>query len=256
MNESDTRLKKIDPALKAAGWGVVEGSDIFTEQRAYQVAPGRIVRKAKRNPDKIDYLLTYKGVKIGIVEAKSDEKDVSEGVEQAKKYADAMNIRWTYSTNGDQIWAIDMQAKKGDFTEGLVDSFPTPDELWEKTFPEKNDWRDKFNLEPFNRDGGKQPRYYQENAVNAVLDAISKKTDRILLTLATGTGKTYIAFQICWKLMQTKWNTLQNGRLPRILFLADRNILANQAFNAFGAFDQNALARVTPKEIRKNAGSH
>lgn len=254
MNESDTRLKKIDPALKAAGWGVVEGSDIFTEQRAYMVSPGRIVRKAKRNPDKIDYLLTYKGVKIGIVEAKKDELDVSAGVEQAKKYAAAMNIRWTYSTNGDKIWAIDMNAKAGDFTEGLVDKFPTPDELWHMTFPEKNDWRDKFNLEPFNRDGGKQPRYYQENAVNAVLDAISHKEDRILLTLATGTGKTYIAFQICWKLFKTRWNISENGKLPRILFLADRNILANQAFNAFGAFDQTALARITPAEIRKNNG--
>ena len=254
MNESDTRLKKIDPALRAAGWGVVEGSDIFTEQRAYLLAPGRIVTKAKRNPDKIDYLLTYKGVKIGIVEAKSDEKDVSAGVEQAKKYAAAMNIRYTYSTNGDKIWAIDMGAKPGDFTEGFVDRFPTPDELWAMTFPDKNDWRDKFNLEPFNRDGGKMPRYYQENAVNAVLEAVSKKIDRILLTLATGTGKTYIAFQICWKLMQTRWNNLQNGKLPRILFLADRNILADQAFNAFGAFDQNALARITPKEIRKNGG--
>ncbi len=254
MNESDTRLKKIDPALKAAGWGVVEGSDIFTEQRAYIVSPGRIVTKAKRNPDKIDYLLTYKGVKIGIVEAKKDELDVSAGVEQAKKYATAMNIRWTYSTNGDKIWAIDMDAKPGDFTEGFVDKFPTPQELWEMTFPDKNDWRDKFNLEPFNRDGGKMPRYYQENAVNAVLEAVSKKIDRILLTLATGTGKTYIAFQICWKLMQTRWNNLQNGKLPRILFLADRNILADQAYNAFGAFDQNALARITPKEIRKNGG--
>ncbi len=254
MNESDTRLKKIDPALKAAGWGVVEGSDIFTEQRAYQVTPGRIVRKAKRNPDKIDYLLTYKGVKLGIIEAKSDEKDVSEGVEQAKRYAAAMNIRYTYATNGDKIWAIDMQPKKGEIPEGFVDRFPTPDELWAKTFPEKNDWRDKFNLEPFNRDGGKSPRYYQENAVNAVLDAISHNVDRILLTLATGTGKTYIAFQICWKLMQTRWNIAQNGRLPRILFLADRNILANQAFNAFGAFDQNALTRITPASIRKNGG--
>lgn len=254
MNESDTRLKKIDPALKAAGWGVVEGSDIFTEQRAYIVSPGRIVTKAKRNPDKIDYLLTYKGVKIGIIEAKKDELDVSAGVEQAKKYAAAMNIRWTYSTNGDKIWAIDMQAKPGDFTEGFIDRFPTPDELWAMTFPNKNDWRDKFNLEPFNRDGGKMPRYYQENAVNAVLEAVSKKIDRILLTLATGTGKTYIAFQICWKLMRTRWNNLQNGKLPRILFLADRNILADQAYNAFGAFDQNALARITPKEIRKNGG--
>lgn len=254
MNESDTRLKKIDPALKAAGWGVVEGSDIFTEQRAYIITPGRIVTKAKRNPDKIDYLLTYKGVKIGIVEAKKDELDVSEGVEQAKKYAKAMNIRYTYATNGDKIWAIDMQAKAGDFTEGFVDRFPTPDELWSMTFPIKNDWRDKFNIEPFNRDGGKQPRYYQENAVNSVLEAVSNKQDRILLTLATGTGKTYISFQICWKLMQTRWNILQNGKLPRILFLADRNILADQAYNSFGAFDQNALARITPKEIRKNGG--
>ncbi len=254
MNESDTRLKKIDPALRAAGWGVVEGSDIFTEQRAYQIAPGRIVTKAKRNPDKIDYLLTYKGVKLGIIEAKKDELDVSAGVEQAKKYATAMNIRYTYSTNGDKIWAIDMEAKPGEFTEGFVERFPTPDELWKMTFPEKNDWRDKFNLMPFNRDGGKMPRYYQENAVNAVLEAVSKKVDRILLTLATGTGKTYIAFQICWKLMQTRWNILQNGKLPRILFLADRNILADQAYNAFGAFDQNALARITPKEIRRNGG--
>lgn len=166
MNESDTRLKKIDPALKASGWGVVEGSDIFTEQRAYILTPGRIVHKAKRNPDKIDYLLTYKGVKIAIIEAKKDELDVSAGVEQAKKYAAAMNIRYTYSTNGDKIWAIDMQAKPGDFTEGFVNRFPTPDELWQMTFPVKNDWRDKFNLEPFNRDGGKEPRYYQENAVS------------------------------------------------------------------------------------------
>lgn len=254
MNESDTRLKKIDPALRAAGWGVVEGSDIFTEQRAYIVTPGRIVTKTKRNPDKIDYLLTYKGVKIGIIEAKKDELDVSAGVEQAKKYAKAMNIRFTYATNGDKIWAIDMQAKPGDFTEGFVDRFPTPDELWAMTFPVKNVWRDKFNLEPFNRDGGKQPRYYQENAINSVLEAVSNKQDRILLTLATGTGKTYISFQICWKLMQTRWNNLQNGQLPKILFLADRNILADQAYNAFGAFDQNALARITPREIKKNGG--
>ena len=254
MNESDTRLKKIDPALRAAGWGVVEGSDIFTEQRAYMLSPCRIVTKAKRNPDKIDYLLTYKGVKIGIIEAKSDEKDVSAGVEQAKKYAAAMNIRYTYATNGDKIWAIDMHSKPGDFTEGFVDKFPTPDELWAMTFPDKNDWRDKFNLTPFNRDGGKMPRYYQENAVNAVLDAVSRKVDRILLTLATGTGKTYIAFQICWKLMQARWNNAGNGKLPRILFLADRNILADQAFNAFSAFDQEALARITPASIRKNGG--
>ncbi len=254
MNESDTRLKKIDPALRAAGCGVVEGSDIFTEQRAYLIAPGRVARLKERNPKKIDYLLVYKNQKIGIIEAKSDEKLVTEGVEQAKEYAQRMNIQWTYSTNGDYIWAINMKANCGDFTEGFVPKFPTPDELWRMTFPDKNDWRDKFNLIPFNRDGGKSPRYYQEIAANKVLEAISKKKNRILLTLATGTGKTYIAFQIVWKLFQARWNVQQNGRLPRVLFLADRNILANQAFNAFGAFDQTALARITPAEIRKNGG--
>lgn len=254
MNESDTRLKKIDPALREAGWGVVPGSDIFTEQRAYLIAPGRVARLKERNPKKIDYLLVYKNQKLGIIEAKSDEKLVTEGVEQAKDYAQRMNIQWTYSTNGDYIWVINMKAKLGDFTEGFVPKFPTPDELWQMTFPEKNDWRDKFNLISFNRDGGKSPRYYQEIAVNKVLEAISKKTNRILLTLATGTGKTYIAFQIVWKLFQARWNVQQNGRLPRVLFLADRNILANQAFNAFSAFDQTALARITPVEIRKNGG--
>ncbi len=250
MNESDTRLKKIDPALKAAGWGVVDGSDIFTEQRAYILAPGRIARKAKRNPDRIDYLLVYKGVKLAVVEAKSDEKDVSEGVEQAKRYASAMNIRWAYSTNGDSIWAINMQPVKGGFTEDFVTSFPSPDELWQQTFPDENLWRDRFNLCRFHTDI-KKPRYYQENAVNAVLQAISQGRDRILLTLATGTGKTYIAFQICWKLYNTHWNAKLTDRLPRILFLADRNILADQAFNAFSAFDDTALARITPDEIRK-----
>ena len=152
----------------------MDGSDIFTEQRAYILAPGRIARKAKRNPDRIDYLLVYKGVKLAVVEAKSDEKDVSEGVEQAKRYASAMNIRWAYSTNGENIWAINMQPVKGGFTEDFVTSFPSPDELWQQTFPDENLWRDRFNLCRFHTDI-KKPRYYQENAVNAVLQAISHR---------------------------------------------------------------------------------
>lgn len=254
MNESDTRYKKIDPALKEAGWGVVEGSDVFTEQRAYLITPGRIQRLAESNPKKIDYLLVYKNQKIGIIEAKSDEKDVSEGVEQAKDYARRMDIRWTYATNGNKIWAIDMHAKKGDFAEGFVEKFPTPDELWHKTFPVENKWFKKFNLIPFNRDGGKSVRYYQEIAVNKVIESVANNKDRILLTLATGTGKTYIAFQIVWKLFYARWSLSTESRLPRIIFLADRNILADQAFNAFASFDQTALARITPEEIRKKGG--
>ena len=249
MNESDTRRKKIDPKLKEALWEVTPDSAIYTEQSAYEIAPGRIGH-AERNPKKIDYLLVYKGIKIAIVEAKKDELDVSEGVPQAKEYAERMNIRFTYSCNGDKIWAIDMQTGK----EGFVKAFPTPQELWNRLYPEKNPLRDKLNAVPFNRDGGKSPRYYQEIAVNNVMDAISRKQDRILLTLATGTGKTYIAFQICWKIFKAHWNVDGTERLPRILFLADRNILSNQALNDFGQFDENAMCRITPESIAKSKG--
>ena len=249
MNESDTRRKKIDPKLKEALWEVTPDSAIYTEQSAYEIAPGRIGR-AERNPKKIDYLLVYKGIKIAIVEAKKDELDVSEGVPQAKEYAERMNIRFTYSCNGDKIWAIDMQTGE----EGFVDAFPTPQELWERLYPENNPLRDKLNAVPFNRDGGMSPRYYQEIAVNNVMDAISRKQDRVLLTLATGTGKTYIAFQICWKIFKAHWNVDGTERLPRILFLADRNILSNQALNDFGQFDENAMCRITPESIAKSKG--
>lgn len=249
MNESDTRRKKIDPKLKEALWEVTPDSAIYTEQSAYEIAPGRIGH-TERNPKKIDYLLVYKGIKIAIVEAKKDELDVSEGVPQAKEYAERMNIRFTYSCNGDKIWAIDMQTGK----EGFVEAFPTPQELWNRLYPENNPLRDKLNAVPFNRDGGKSPRYYQEIAVNNVMDAISRKQDRILLTLATGTGKTYIAFQICWKIFKAKWNVDGTNRLPRILFLADRNILSNQALNDFGQFDENAMCRITPESIAKAKG--
>ncbi len=249
MNESDTRRKKIDPKLKEALWEVTPDSAIYTEQSAYEIAPGRIGH-TERNPKKIDYLLVYKGIKIAIVEAKKDELDVSEGVPQAKEYAERMNIRFTYSCNGDKIWAIDMQTGE----EGFVDAFPSPQELWERLYPENNPLRDKLNAVPFNRDGGKSPRYYQEIAVNNVMDAISRKQERVLLTLATGTGKTYIAFQICWKIFKAHWNVDGTERLPRILFLADRNILSNQALNDFGQFDENAMCRITPESIAKSKG--
>ena len=247
MNESDTRRKKIDPKLKDALWEVTPESAIYTEQSAYEISPGRIATHTERCPKKIDYLLVYKGIKIAIVEAKKDELDVSEGVPQAKEYAKRMNIRFTYSTNGDKIWAIDMQTGE----EGLVEKFPTPDELWNRLYPVCNPLRDKLNAVPFNRDGGKEPRYYQEIAVNNVMDAIARKQDRVLLTLATGTGKTYIAFQICWKLFNARWNVNGQDRLPRILFLADRNILSNQALNDFGQFKEDSMCRVTPEAIRK-----
>jgi type I restriction enzyme, R subunit len=137
--------------------------------------------------------------------------------------------------------------------EALVQQFPSPEELWNKTFEVQNEWRDKFNSVPFESVGGsKSARFYQEIAVNRTVEAIAQKKSRILLTLATGTGKTFIAFQIAWKLFKSRWNLMRDGsRQPRILFLADRNILANQAFNDFSAFPEDALVRINPKEISK-----
>ena len=245
MNESQTRLEKIDPALKKAGWGVVEDSRIIVE---YPITNGRISKSGAPKPLKADYILQYKGVKLAVIEAKSDEKDVSDGVAQAKQYADMLAIRFTYSTNGDKIYSIDMQScEECDVTE-----YPSPEELWKMTFGDVDEWRDKFYEQPLFSNGTKQPRYYQEIAINKTLTAIAKGKDRILLTLATGTGKTYITFQIAWKLFQTKWNVRKTGNRPRILFLADRNTLANQAFNGFFGFAPDALVRIKPDAIRKS----
>ena len=245
MNESQTRLEKIDVAIKKAGWGIVEESRILTE---HPITNGRISKSVVPKPLKADYVLTYKGVKLAIVEAKSDEKDVSEGVAQAKLYAKMLNIRFTYATNGDKIYAIDMESGE----ESDVSEYPTPDTLWAWTFGDSNEWRDKFYEQPLFSNGTKSPRYYQEIAINKALIAIANNQNRILLTLATGTGKTYIAIQIAWKLFQTKWNVAKTGNRPRILFLADRNTLANQAFNGFFGFQQDALVRIKPDSIRKS----
>ncbi len=245
MNESDTRLHKIDPKLKQAGWGTVEGSRITTE---YTFTRGKISQSQKAVPKRADYVLIYKGVKLAIVEAKSDELSYAEGVPQAKEYADMLGIRFTYATNGNDIYEMDRES----CDEHFVNAFPSPDELWTRIYGQPNLWRDKLNEEPFYSDGTKQPRYYQETAVRKVLEGIAKGEKRILLTLATGTGKTFIAFQIAWKLFQTRWNLKQTGTRPRILFLADRNTLAKQAMIDFGGFKKDALVRIKPDSVAKN----
>jgi len=248
MNEAETRAELIDPKLKACGWGVVEGSKVLRE---YNITAGKIQTGGGRGKREIaDYVLVYKGIKLAVVEAKSDELEVGEGVMQAKKYAEKLKLETTYSTNGKAIYQICM--KSGE--EGLVTDFLSPDELWNKTFAEQNDWREKFANVPFeDKSGSWQLRYYQEIAVQSTVEAIAQSKERILLTLATGTGKTAIAFQIAWKLFQTRWNLKRDGnRRPRILFLADRNILADQAYNSFSAFPEDALVRIKPNEIKKS----
>ena len=252
MNEAETRAELIDPKLRACGWGVVEGSKVLRE---YQITAGKIQTGGGRGRREIaDYVLVYKDIKLAVIEAKSDELEVGEGVMQAKKYAEKLQLDTTYSTNGKEIYQICM--KTGE--EGLVSDFLSPEELWNKTFAEQNEWREKFANVPFEDKGGTwQLRYYQEIAVKNTLEALASGKDRILLTLATGTGKTAIAFQIAWKLFQTRWTVQQAhrpnepARRPRILFLADRNILADQAFNSFSAFPEDALVRIKPNEIKK-----
>lgn len=244
MNESDTRLHKIDPQLKASKWGILDGSRITTE---YYFTKGKISKTQKGKPKKADYVLIYRGVKLAIVEAKSDELTYAEGVPQAKEYADILNIRFTYATNGNKIYEMDRQTME----EHFVSAYPTPEELWARTYGDVDEWRDKFNVQPFYDDGIKQPRYYQETAVRKVLEGIAKGEKRILLTLATGTGKTFIAFQIAYKLFETRWNLKKTNTRPRILFLADRNILANQAKNDFSGFKEDAMVRIKPGSVAK-----
>jgi type I restriction enzyme R subunit len=255
MNETQTRHDLIDPALKEAGWNLVEGSKVWVE---FPITKGRILGKHRRSkPLQADYVLEYKGRRIGLIEAKASNKYYTDGVGQAKDYAERLNIRFAYATNGRKIYGMDLQ----EGTEGDVNRFPSPDELWEMCYPapkenykvEIADWKRRFTEVPFPLYKGKYlPYYYQRVAIEKVLDAIAAKQQRLLLTMATGTGKTATAFHICWKLFQARWNLRRDGsRIPRILFLADRNILADQAFNAFGAFDEDALVRIRPSEIRK-----
>lgn len=247
--EADTRAERIDPVLAAAGWGK-NGSKVRREV----ICPGRIQSGGTRGKGlSADYVLIHKGQKLAVLEAKRAGVSHRNGVGQAKDYATRLGSRYAYASNGLNWYQIDM----ANGAEGDMDlPFPTPDELWDRTFADHNDWRERFGAVDFETDGGKwELRYYQHNAVNAALEALAKGDSRILLTLATGTGKTSIAFQIAWKLFQAKWNlTGEPVRRPRILFLADRNILADQAYNAFSAFPNDAVTRIDPDTIRKNRG--
>ncbi|OIO19879.1 MAG: restriction endonuclease subunit R [Candidatus Magasanikbacteria bacterium CG_4_9_14_0_2_um_filter_41_10] len=247
MNEADTRAQYIDPQLVHAGWGTTEGSKVFRE---FRITDGRIqVGGTRAKPDIADYVLEYNGEKLAVIEAKRAELGYTEGVAQAKLYAEKLQAPYAYASNGTELYEIVMRTGE----EKIVDIIPTPEELWNRLYSHHDEWRQTFRTTPFEDIGGtKKPRYYQENAVHKVLDNIAEENNRLLLTLATGTGKTYIAFQIAWKLFHTRWNTKRDGnRRPRILFLADRNILADQAFNSFSAFPEDALVRINPADIRR-----
>lgn len=148
MNEAETRAEHIDPALKAAGWGVVAGSRI---RREYLISPGRIEGRGRHGKPLIaDYVLEYRNTKLAVNEAKAWDEALTEGVAQAKNYAGKLAVRYTYATNGQGIYAIDMETGK----EGEVSAYPTPDELWAMTFAVADAWRNRFAAIPFEDKGG------------------------------------------------------------------------------------------------------
>ena len=209
MNEAETRAEHIDPQLAAAGWGVVEGSRILRE---YVITPGRIEGSGKRGKASIaDYVLVYRNIKLAVDEAKAWAVALTEGVGQSKNYAGKLAVRFAFASNGQGIYETDMLTG----VEREVACYPSPQELWDRTFGEQDAWRDRFADVAYEDKGGSHPgRYYQDIACERVMAAIAAGCSRILLTLATGTGKTFIAFQIAWKLFHSRWNSGRRADPP------------------------------------------
>lgn len=235
--EADTCRKYVLPKLTQAGWDDEPHS--FTEQRTFTdgrilVSGGKIRRKKQK---RADYLLRYtRDFPIAVVEAKADYKSPGDGIQQAKEYAEMLDLKFAYSTNGHTIIEFDYITGE----ERQVDHFATPDELWRRLSESDGLTADigKRWLTPSYQLSGKAPRYYQEIAINRAVRAILQGKRRVLITMATGTGKTLVAFQICWKLWSSRWNRTDEYRRPKILYLADRNILIDdpkdKMFIAFG----------------------
>lgn len=247
-NEATTRRDLIDPKIAECGWGYNITTDSTVDCEHY-FTDGRLIGSGQRaKPKKADYLLSYKNQKLAIIEAKQESDPVTQGLEQVKDYAKILDLRFVYSTNGHGIYFFDMETGKGQ----KVEKYHSPEELYNLRFNKLSTTQLAAISEPFHKDRY-SPRYYQEIAINKAVSAISSGSNRILLNLATGTGKTFIAFQIVWKLYQSKWNKRGDGRRPRILFLADRNTLVEQAMGDFNALE-NEIVRITGKEVRKHGG--
>jgi len=242
--EADTRAKLIDPQIKSSHW--LESHIV----REYYFTDGRKLIGGKRGKQYyVDYLLVYDNTNLAIIEAKAENKDPLDGLQQSINYAQKLKIDFVYATNGHKIYEHNLITGKGDW----VENFPTPQTLFERKFPTITSITEKIIKQPFHFEGNMKPRYYQQIAVDKTLEAIAKGKDKVLLTLATGTGKTYIAFQIVYRLFEAKWSKAGTQRRPKVLFLADRNVLADQAFNTFNPLEKD-IVRVNGKEIRKRGG--
>lgn len=252
LTEADTCRKFVVPKLQAMGWDNEPHS--IAEQRT--VTDGRIVPVGRgfirKPPKRVDFLLRYtRDFPLAVVEAKASYKSAADGLQQAKQYAEMLGLKFAYATNGHDIIEFDYSTGR----EISRADYPTPDELW-KRYRTASGIRDHQTAErlltPYNHDVGKGERYYQQIAINRTVEAILRGQRRLLVTMATGTGKTAVAFQICWKLWNARWNRTGEYRRPRILYLADRNILIDQPKDGIFAVFGDARYKIESGEVVKS----
>lgn len=242
-SEADTRANLIDPKLEISNW---KSSNIVRE---YYFTDGRKLIGGKRGQRYfVDYLLTYKNTNLAIIEAKAQNKDPLDGIQQAINYAQKLKIDFVYSTNGDKIYEHSLIDGKGKF----IENYPSPEELFTRKYGQIEEKKENIITQSFYLED-KKPRFYQQIAVQKAVENIVNGKNRVLLTLATGTGKTYIAFQIVYRLFTSRWNKENKNRRPKVLFLADRNILKFQAFNEFNPMEKE-LVDINGRDIKKRAG--
>jgi type I restriction enzyme R subunit len=250
--EADTCRKFVVPKLQSAGWDNEPHS--IAEQRS--ITDGRIIPVGKgfirKPPKRVDYLLRYtRDFTLAVVEAKAAYKSAGDGLQQAKTYAEMLGLKFAYATNGREISEYDYSTG----LETIKSEFPSPDELWSR-YRHANGLGDDTAagrlLTPFNHTVDKGERYYQQIAVNRTVEEILKGRPRLLLTMATGTGKTAVAFQVCWKLWSARWNRTGEYRRPRILYLADRNILVDQPKDGIFATFGDARYKIESGEVVKS----
>ncbi|HEF9198544.1 TPA: DEAD/DEAH box helicase family protein [Campylobacter coli] len=243
-SEDDTRVKLIDAKLYASSW---KEENII---RNYYFTDGRKLIGNKRAERKFaDYLLKFQNNNLAIIEAKKQNKDALDGLSQGIEYAKTLNVPFVYSTNGDKIYEYDLRVSRGEY----IENFPSPNELFQRVYGNLKEWQYKLLTQRELYIPQKTLRYYQKIAVDKVIEALINGKDRILLTLATGTGKTTIAFALCYRLLEARWNKENKDQKPKILFLCDRVSLRDQALGEFNAVESDCKV-ISAEEIRKNDG--
>lgn len=247
LSERDICTKYITPALKDSGWDIktqIKEEVSYTAGKIY--VRGKLVQRGKQK--RADYILYHKPhLPIAIIEAKDNNHSISAGIQQAIDYSNDLDIPFVYSSNGDGFLEHDKTKPENIETELSLENFPSPDELWRRYSKWKNiePGTEQIIAQDYHYDPGRRPRYYQQVAINRTVEAVANRQNRILLVMATGTGKTYTAFQIIWKL----WKA---GIKERILFLADRNILIDQTMtNDFKHFGDK-MKKITNRKIDKS----